>query len=245
MSKSKKNVVDPDELMENYGADTTRLFCLFAAPPERGLEWSAQGVEGCFRFLNRLWRLVHSWHAHIEAISTYDQEMTALEEPLRQLHRKINATIQKVTHDIENRFHFNTAISAVMELVNQAQQVDPHTKAPYAAAVMRNTVETAILLLSPMVPHFSEEVWAMLGHHDSVLKASWPTYDESALVKRRVTLVVQVNGKLRSRIDVPADADQSSLEQTALSDERVQKFIAGKSVRKVIVIANKLVNIVV
>ena len=245
MSKSKKNVVDPDELLDNYGADTTRLFCLFAAPPERSLEWSAQGVEGCFRFLNRLWRLVHSWHAHIETATAYDGEMDALGEPLRELYRKVNATIQRVTHDINNRFHFNTAISAVMELANMAQQVDPQTKAPHAATVMRKTVETAVLLLSPMVPHFAEEVWALMGHSDSVLLAAWPTYDESALVRRQVTLVVQVNGKLRSRIEVPADAGQTALEQTALADERVQKFIDGKSVRKVIVIANKLVNIVI
>ncbi|MFW5855472.1 MAG: class I tRNA ligase family protein, partial [Thermodesulfobacteriota bacterium] len=246
MSKSKRNVIDPNTLLEAYGADTTRLFCLFAAPPERDLEWSEQGVEGGYRFLNRVWRLARDWMEPTRPVTAYADSPDELDGDLRDLYRKIHETIRRVTGDIEDRFHFNTAISAVMELVNAMYGID-RSKAGEGstAGVMRLGLETAILLLSPMVPHFSEEIWSALGHENSVLLAAWPEYRKEALQKEEMTIVVQVNGKLRSRFDISADADDETLKETALADERVQKFIADKTIRKVIVVKNKLVNIVV
>ncbi len=253
MSKSKKNVVDPEELLSRFGADTTRLFCLFAAPPRRSLEWRAEGVEGSYRFLNRIWRLTWSWLPHVHRATPYDGPLDALDTPLAGLFRKTHQTIEKVTRDIEERFHFNTAISAVMELVNTAHGIEPIQDDPdltdpasaRCAAVMRLSLETVVLLLSPMVPHFSEEIWEALGFKDSVLLAPWPTYREDALSKDELTIVLQVNGKLRSRLTVPADITEKALEEIALADERVLKFIAGKPIRKTIVVKKKLVNIVI
>ena len=245
MSKSKRNVIDPNALLKEYGADTTRLFCLFAAPPERDLEWSEQGVEGSFRFLNRVWRLTLDWQEDIKTVKSYDDSPEKLDETLRDLYRKIHETIRKVTNDIEDRFRFNTAISAVMELVNLMYGVEREKKTAQTAAVMRLGIESSVRLLSPMVPHFAEEIWAELGHKQSILLSPWPEFRKDALAKEEITIVVQVNGKLRSRFDVSADADEETMKQIALADERVQKFIEGKPIRKVIVARGKLVNIVV
>jgi leucyl-tRNA synthetase len=244
MSKSKRNVVDPNTLLNQYGADTTRLFCLFAAPPERDLEWSDQGVEGSARFLNRVWRLVYDWHAHLDGVASYEGAPDRLEGDLRELYKKTHSVIDKVTRDIEDRFHFNTAISAVMELVNQMYAFDGK-KTPPVAAVVRHALESAALLLSPIVPHFADEIWSLLGHDRSILLASWPECRQDALVKDDATIVVQVNGKLRSRFTTALDTDEDVIKQTALADEKVQKFIHAKTIRKVIVVPNKLVNIVV
>jgi leucyl-tRNA synthetase len=246
MSKSKRNVVDPNILLDQYGADTTRLFCLFAAPPERDLEWSDQGVEGSYRFLNRVWRLATQWHAHIYETAAYEGSPEELDEPLKSIYKKAHQTIEKVTRDIEDRFHFNTAISAVMELVNQLYTIDlPQEQKSQAAAVMRHAMETTALLLSPIVPHFAEEIWQAMGRQQSILLAGWPQYRQDALVKEQVTIVVQVNGKLRSRFDAPSQTDQEILKRMALDDEKVQKFIEGRSIRKIIVVPEKLVNIVI
>ncbi len=245
MSKSKKNVIDPNVLLDQYGADTTRLFCLFAAPPERDLEWSDQGVEGSYRFLQRVWRLAERWENGLSgAASMLDNDLD-LKGPHKELFRKTHATIKRVTQDIEERFHFNTVISAVMELVNTMQAIDPADTDQAGRAAMRVALETTVLLLSPIVPHFCEELWEILGHDQSVLLSPWPTYDEAATVKDEVEVVVQVNGKLRSRFSAATDADESQLKQTALDDVRIVRFIDGKPIRKVIVIKNKLVNIVV
>ena len=246
MSKSKKNVVDPNLLLDQYGADTTRLFCLFAAPPERDLEWSAQGVEGAYRFLNRVWRLVYAWQGRIRRAAAYDGAPDRLDEPLRSLFQKTHQTIQRVTHDIENRFHFNTAISAVMELVNQLGSLPAEDDAdPRTDAVVRGAVEAVVVLLSPMVPHICEELWHALGRAQSVLEAPWPRWRADALVVDTVTVVVQVNGKLRGRFEAPAGTDGETLEQMALADAKVAAFIGEKPVRKMIVVPDKLVNIVV
>ena len=246
MSKSKRNVVDPNLLLERYGADTTRLFCLFAAPPERDLEWSDQGVEGSARFLNRVWRLAAMWLDAVSGVTAYDGPPAPLDGQLRLTYQKAHQTIEKVTRDIEDRFHFNTAISAIMELVNQMYAVDPEAGDPgRRAGVMRHALETVILLLSPIVPHFAEELWQILGGKQRTLSLAWPTYREDALVQDEATIVVQVNGKLRSRFAAPLDTDEAQLKQTALDDERVRKFVGGKTPRKVIVVKNKLVNIVV
>ena len=245
MSKSKKNVIDPKILLEKFGADTTRLFCLFAAPPERDLEWSEQGVEGGYRFLNRVWRLALNWGSLIRGTKPFNGSPDQLDDDSRALFKKNHATIKKVTRDIEDRFHFNTAISAVMELVNTMYGIDFDDQNSQKAEVMRLSMESVALLLSPIVPHFAEELWEALGFDTSILLAPWPSYREDALIKDELLIVVQVNGKLRSKFNVDADADDDTLKEMALSDERVLKFIDGKPIKKIIVVKEKLVNIVV
>ena len=245
MSKSKKNVIDPNTLLKRYGADTTRLFCLFAAPPERDLEWSEKGVEGSFRFLNRVWRLAITWQKQICAIEPYAQGPDRLEKEVKELFKKTHQTIQKVTLDIEDRFHFNTAIASVMELVNTMYGVETDSSAPHMVATMRFAMETVVQLLAPMVPHFAEEVWQALGHSSSIFLTKWPSYREDALVQDEIEVVVQVNGKLRSRFNAPVDTLDDDLKKIAFADEKVIKFIEGKTIRKVIVVKGRLVNIVV
>nr|WP_244148056.1 leucine--tRNA ligase [Syntrophobacter fumaroxidans] len=245
MSKSKGNVVDPDDMIKAYGADTVRLFCLFASPPEKDLEWSDQGVEGSFRFLSRIWRLVSD---NLDALRSAPRHNGggALPEPLEALHRKTHQTIKKVTEDIRDRFHFNTAIAAIMELVNQIYQVvEGGSRAGNIWPVVKEAVEALILLVSPMAPHIAEEIWHELGHTRSVLLEPWPEWSGKALQAEEVMLVVQVNGRLRSRITVPSDATPEQMEAAALADSRVQEFIAGKPVRKVVVVPKKIINVVV
>ena len=245
MSKSKKNVIDPNTLLNQYGADTTRLFCLFAAPPERDLEWNEQGVDGGYRFLNRVWRLVWRWIDTIDGVTVFDGDDAHLSPPLRALFKKVHQTTHKVTHDIEDRFHFNTAISAVMELVNVFSGEAIQPASDEEAGVIRLGLERIALLLSPIVPHFAEEIWEHLGHAPSILQAPWPSYREAALVRDEWIIVVQVNGKLRSRLTVDAGTDKAVIEEMALADERARKFIGDKPVHKVVVVPGKLVNIVV
>ncbi|MCF8053431.1 MAG: leucine--tRNA ligase [Desulfobacterales bacterium] len=245
MSKSKKNVIDPNVLLDKYGADTTRLFCLFAAPPERDLEWSEQGVEGGYRFLNRVWRLAAGIMDEIREAAPYSASADALSGDVKALYKKTHETIRKVTGDIEDRFHFNTAISAVMELVNAMYSLWTDERPQHWAQVMRFALETAVVMLSPIVPHFAEELWAALGREKSVLLADWPVWKEDALTKEQLLIVVQVNGKLRSKFTVDAGIDEPALKKMALEDERVGKFIGDKTIKKVIVVKGKLVNIVV
>jgi leucyl-tRNA synthetase len=238
-------VVDPQELIDRYGADTVRMFCLFAAPPERDLEWSAKGVDGASRFLNRVWHLVAEHLDDICGAQPYRGDNPVL-SPLASLHRKTHQTIKKVTSDIENNFHFNTAIAAVMELVNETNQLI-HGKVPRDDifwSVIREAVEAALVLLYPIVPHITEELWHMLGHEKSLLFVRWPSFRQDALIAEKILVVLQVNGKVRSRIELSAESGKEEIEKAALSDERIQRFIGGKQVKKVIVVQNKLVNIV-
>lgn len=246
MSKSKRNVVDPEQLIKRYGADTVRMFCLFASPPERDLEWSDQGVEGSFRFLNRVWRLLEDNLIEISQVKIYTNKET-LAGDLKALHRKTHQTIKKVTNDIEDRFHFNTAISAVMELVNEINKylTADEVTGELSWSVVREAVETVVLLLSAVVPHMTEEMWRKLGHDTSLLKVPWPSYQTEALEVEKRLIVLQVNGKVRSRIEVPASLGNKELEAEALKDERIQHFIGDKPVKRVIVVPNKLVNVVV
>jgi leucyl-tRNA synthetase len=245
MSKSKKNVIDPNTLLEKYGADTTRLFCLFAAPPERDLEWSEQGVEGGSRFLNRVWRLTTEWMDRIKDAAPFDGSPAALDGAARDLYKKTHQTIMKVTRDIEDRYHFNTAISAIMELFNTMSAIEEGASKPQQVAVMRFAMETLTLLLSPIVPHFSEELWEALGNSSSILSAPWPSYLAEALEKDELLIVIQVNGKLRSKFSVAIDTDEETIKQIALADERLKKFVDGRAIKKVIYVKGKLVNIVV
>jgi leucyl-tRNA synthetase len=246
MSKSKKNVVEPDPLVEKYGADTVRLFCLFASPPEKDLEWSEQGVEGSFRFLNRVWRLIDE-RAGISKIAELPHKEWDLPEDLRSLRRKTHMTIKKVTEDIENRFHFNTAISAVMELVNLLYQNEEKMEGtdPFTLGVLREALESIIVLLSPIVSHICEELWERLGHTDSVSKVSWPEYDLEAIRDEEVLIVIQVNGKLRGRIMVGIHASEEEVKEAVLANQRVQEFLKDQTVRKFVLVPKKLVNLVV
>ena len=245
MSKSKKNVIDPNILLDKHGADTTRFFCLFAAPPERDLEWSEQGVEGGFRFLHRVWRLAAAMMETIKGVKPFDGNAASLDDELRGVYRKTHQTIHKVTQDIEDRYHFNTAISAIMELFNTLNSVDLQNDHRDKLPVLRFAMESLTLLLAPIVPHYAEELWEALGNQSSVLLAAWPQFREDALEKDVLLIVVQVNGKLRSRFQVTRDIDDAGIKELALADERIQKFIGGKKIKKVIVVKNKLVNIVI
>ena len=244
MSKSKGNVVDPNVLIDKYGADTVRLFSLFAAPPERDLDWNDQGVEGAFRFLNRIYRFIAD---NMSTIAADDLSMPAeLNTAERTLNRKMHQTIRKVGSDLEERFHFNTAISAVMELANTLFSLTgENTKEPIAPAVIKESLEAILTLLSPMVPHFCEELWTMTGHATSLDNKPWPDFDPEAAKEEELTIVVQVNGKVRSRLLVSPEIADDDLKEMALTDEKVKKFIADKDIRKVIVVKKKLVNIVV
>jgi len=246
MSKSKRNVVDPQDLIDQYGADTLRMFCLFASPPDRDLEWSDQGVEGSYRFLNRFWRLVVDHLEGLQAVGSYEGE-GGLSEPLEALHRKTHRTIKKVTSDIENRFHFNTAIAAIMELVNEINQFlkSDEEKDEIAWSVIREAVTSVVVLLFPVVPHITEELRSMLGLDQSLVDAPWPEHNEEALKEQKRLVVLQVNGKLRSKIEVPAFYGKDEIEAEALADERIQRFTQGKAIKKVIVVQKKLVNVVV
>ena len=241
MSKSKGNTVDPQSLIQQYGADTVRLFIMFAAPPEQSLEWSDSGVEGANRFLRRLWKQVyqHTSQGKTEALLTEN-----LNEKQQALHRKTHETIKKVTDDYARRLTFNTAIAAVMELSNQLGK-HPVNEAQDRALV-QEALEACILLISPIVPHICHTLWQTLTTDSIPLEAaSWPKYDEAAFVQSTQKLAVQVNGKLRSNIEVEVDADKDSIQTAALANENVQRFTEGKTIRKVIVVPGRLINIVV
>lgn len=242
MSKSKGNVVSPEEIIARYGADTARLFILFAAPPERDLEWSDQGVEGAYRFLNRVWRLILSFSEKIKAASgAYD--IAALTPEEKELRRVLHVTIAKVTEDVKERFTFNTALSSIMELVNafygfqDSADVNPH--------LIRETALDLVKLLAPFAPHITEELWQRLGGEKSVHIQPWPAYEEAAMRQDEVEIVLQINGKVRDKIVVAAELDAAGMEQAALAQPRVKQYTEGKTIVKVIAIPGKLVNIVV
>jgi len=239
MSKSKGNTVDPQGLIEQYGADTVRLFTMFAAPPEQSLEWSDSGVDGASRFLKRLYRLIYQ-HVLQGEISTLDKAQ--LNETQKTLRLKLHQTIQKVGDDIGRRYTFNTAIAAVMELTNELSKFSDDSS--NGRALMQEALEAMVLMLSPIVPHFSHAMWQALGHQRAVIDEVWPEADESALVQDSIELIVQVNGKLRSKINVAADADQQTIETLAQQDAHVKVHTDGKTIRKIIVVPGRLVNIV-
>ncbi|HET98253.1 MAG TPA: leucine--tRNA ligase [Desulfurivibrio alkaliphilus] len=244
MSKSKGNVVDPSDLIARFGADTVRLFSLFAAPPERDLEWNDQGVEGAFRFLSRIQRFVGD---NLELLSRADDHLPAgLGEADRVLHRKTHQTIRKVSRDLEGDFHFNTAISAVMELTNILFALTgPESKETPQPPLVRRAVEAILTLLFPMVPHLAAELWEATGHDRDLDAMPWPEYDPEAAKDDEITVVIQVKGKVRGRLQVAPGTAEDELRQLALADDKVKGFIGGAPVRKVIVVPDKLVNIVI
>ncbi|OGI48311.1 MAG: leucine--tRNA ligase [Candidatus Muproteobacteria bacterium RBG_16_65_34] len=240
MSKSKNNGVDPQALIDRYGADTARLFIMFAAPPEDTLEWSDEGAAGANRFLRRLWKLVAE---HINAGHAAKTDLSNLPPPLRDLRRQVHQTLAKVTDDIGRRRTFNTAIAAVMELVNALAKLDANSEP--ARAVLHEALELVALMLAPIVPHISHALWRALGHEEAVIDARWPAVDTAALKQDSLEIVVQVNGKLRGRVSVPVQAPEDKVRELALADENVARHVGGKAVKKVIVVPGKLVNIVI
>lgn len=243
MSKSLGNVVSPEEILSKYGADTARLFILFAAPPERELEWSDQGVEGSFRFLNRIWRIVQAFEAVLaQKVTEYDH--SNLNEADKDLRRVLHSSIKKVTNDIETRFNFNTAISTMMELVNALYAYKEAAKEPNAGLIYE-AISDLIKMMSPFVPHITEELWrGAIDANSSVHEQSWPECDEEALKVDNVEIVLQVNGKVRGRLTVPAEVTKEELEKIAMADANVQAHIGDATVRKVICVPGRLVNIV-
>ncbi|MBI5143996.1 MAG: leucine--tRNA ligase, partial [Candidatus Omnitrophica bacterium] len=258
MSKSKGNVVSPDELIARYGADTVRLYTLFIGPPEKDAEWSDRGVEGAYRFLGRVWRLMtKAQNSKFKTQTSHKPNITLREVPRSEnkkdltedgmkLRRKTHLTIKKVTEDLDGGFHFNTAISAVMELVNEMYDVmaKPNVTNPISGDILKEAVTAVIVLLSPFVPHLAEELWQALGKRSSIFKSEWPSYDKSAILEKVVTVVIQINGKLRSRIDVPFDMNEDELKRSVLGDAKVKDLIRDKAIRDFIVVPKKLVNIV-
>lgn len=242
MSKSKGNVVSPEDIVARYGADTARLFILFAAPPEKDLEWSDQGVEGAYRFLNRVWRLVYNYLQSLpEGGTAGNEELSKADLEIRRLTHR---TIKKVTDDIEQRFNFNTAISAIMEFVNALYQYREREKSRNRA-VEAEAIKTLVLLLAPFAPHIAEELWHGLGNESSVHEQSWPEYDPELLVEEEVEIAVQINGRVRDRVRVPAQISEEELRKILFQQEKVQNLIAGKEVVKFIYVPGKLANIVV
>jgi leucyl-tRNA synthetase len=250
MSKSLGNVVDPNDMIDKYGADTSRLFLLFASPPEKDLDWSDQGIEGCFRFLNRVWRFVQEYKDAVKGVQPMSEEemkkIDGMEEPVKALLRKTHQTIKKVTSDIEERFHFNTAIAAIMEFTNLLYEVGPKLdkENPQHRSALAFAIKNMLLLLSPFAPHMAEELWSSLGHEGSVEQQNWPSYLENLTKEDTITVVVQVNGKVRSKLQVPADTPKEELEKLALNNQKIQGWIKGKDVKRVIVVPNRLVNVV-
>ncbi|MDM8546886.1 leucine--tRNA ligase [Candidatus Venteria ishoeyi] len=238
MSKSKGNTVDPQHLIEQYGADTVRLFMMFAAPPEQSLEWSDSGVEGSFRFLKRLWKQVDT---HIEQGDVPALDNSVLDKKQKDIRRKIHETIAKVSDDMQRRYTFNTAIAACMELLNTLGRSDEQAQ---SQAIVREGLEAVVQMLSPIVPHITQKLWENLGHSGFVLDTNWPEVDASALVKDTIMIVVQVNGKVRAKLEVEINADKNQIEEMALALPNVQKFTEGKTLRKIIVVPGKLVSIV-
>ena len=240
MSKAKGNTVDPQELIERYGADTVRLFMMFASPPEQALEWSDDGVQGAYRFLKRFW---HAVHAHVDAGRPVELDTSGLSDEQKGLRRKTHETIAKISDDIGRRHSFNTAIAAAMELLNAVNRFDDGSDA--GRSVVREAFDAVVLMLSPIVPHICDALWQALGHETALIDQRWPDVDPDALEKQLVELVVQVNGKLRGKISIAADALEEAIIEQALAEPNVQRFVGGKAVRKTIVVPGRLVNVVV
>jgi leucyl-tRNA synthetase len=241
MSKSKGNVVSPEHIVAKYGADAARLFILFAAPPERDLEWSDAGIEGSSRFLNRVWRLITGL---ADELPKTWQEMGHLTHEDQMIRRITHATVKKVTHDIDERFNFNTAISAVMELVNALYQYKDRSE-KFNSSVVAEAIEKLLLILSPFAPHMTEEMWSRLGYSGSIHTHTWPEFDETIILTDEIEMVIQINGKVRERVMVPVDADESSIREQIMAQQKVQAYLEGKTVVKFIVVPGKLANIVI
>jgi leucyl-tRNA synthetase len=238
MSKSKGNGVAPEDVISKYGVDTARMFILFKAPPEKDLEWDEADVEGQFRFLNRVWRLVTDYAT--AGVSRKKAQLSDLSKPEKELRRAIHTAIQAVTEDLEDEYQFNTAVSELMKLSNALTDADCKNSPIYAEGI-----QTLVIMLAPFAPHIADELWQSLGNTNSIHTQTWPSFDPAALVADEITLIIQINGKKRADIEVPAQADKAELEKYARESELVQRYIEGKEIKKVIVVPGRLVNFVV
>jgi leucyl-tRNA synthetase len=249
MSKSKGNVVDPDTMLEKFGADALRLYVMFVAPPENQVEWTDTGLRGIAAFLARVWRLVDQWIDAGIRESTFgirELDRADVTPKERAIRRKTHDTIRRVTADIEQRQQLNTAVSAMMELVNDLYAFgEAEDSRPESVAVVREAVEALVRMLSPFAPHACEELWEMLGHRDGLMHATWPEFNAEVAKAEEIVIPVQVNGKVRSRLTVPAESTEKELEQLALADPAVMAHLAGKQVKKVVVAKGRLVSLVV
>jgi leucyl-tRNA synthetase len=260
MSKSLGNIVSPEEIIKKYGADTARLFILFASPPEKDLEWSEQGVEGCYRFINRVWRIIWEFrNIFIKADENVKKSLddksnkesakskkTGLSAEDKELLYAVNYAVKKVTDDIKERFNFNTAISAIMELVNSLYLYkDKVSNNSRNYDILREAIEKTIMLLAPFVPHVTEELWVSIGKSGSVHDQAWPSYDENALIKDEIEIAVLINGKVRDRIIIPSGISEEEIRIKVLEAQKIKDLIQGKEVVKVVAVPGKLVNIVV
>jgi leucyl-tRNA synthetase len=249
MSKSKGNVVDPDQMLQQVGADALRLYVMFVAPPEKEVEWSDSGLEGSWRFLARIWRFVDQWCDLVKAAAPV-RRADSFDTAEKKLRRKTHDTIHRVTVDVEQRIHLNTAISALMELVNEmyafgeAALKTPVVR-PQAASALREAIEALLIMISPFAPHTAEELWEMTGHTGGIAKATWPSFDEAVAKADEIVVPVQVNGKLRSRLTVAADTPESELRERALADAAVRPHVDGKTIKSVVIVKGKLINVVV
>jgi leucyl-tRNA synthetase len=247
MSKSKGNVIDPDYLIEKYGSDTSRLFSLFAAPPEKDLDWSDKGVEGAYRFLNRIWNITYKNLNSLKAVGqpllNNNFDTAYFSESSSHLLRKTHQTIKKVTSDIEREYHFNTAISALMELTNELSGFEPQAKEDWQ--VFKFAIENTLLLIFPFTPHISEELWSAIGNEPSISEKKWPVWDEEIAKTEEIELVIQINGKLRGRLTIPRDLSDDDIENLALNDHVIKAIIARKDIKKIIVVKGRLINIVI
>jgi leucyl-tRNA synthetase len=249
MSKSLGNVVSPDEIVARYGADAARLYSLFAAPPDRDLDWQDSGIEGIQRFLGRVYRFVTRNAASAATVHVESMPATPLSPQARQIQRKLHQTIKRVSDDFQGRWHFNTCIAAIMELVNALYAYEERAGAEsqtgsISGALLAEVQHDLVLLLAPFAPYLAHELWEMLGEKGSLLKAAWPRYDAALAKEEELEIPVQINGKLRSRITVPADASESFVLDRALADEKVRSSLAGKQIAKTIYVPGKLLNIV-
>jgi leucyl-tRNA synthetase len=246
MSKSKGNVVDPDDMIDKYGADSVRLFILFAAPPEKEFAWDDKGIEGCFRFLNRIWVF---FQQNLELFHAVEKSQDIEDHSSKEIHDiqiKMNQTIKKVTEDIRDRYHLNTAISSIMEFFNELKKSVSLLKSDGTGRkVLTDSMIAILKLMAPFAPHISEELWRITGQKSSLMLCSWPEHDPGLVKEDTVTIVVQVNGKLRAKFDVERNTSEEKIKDQALSLENIDRYIQGKKPRKIIYIKNKLVNIVV
>jgi leucyl-tRNA synthetase len=245
MSKSKGNVVDPDDIVDKYGADTLRLFILFASPPDKEFVWNDESIEGCFRFLNRIWSIVTDNLDLFQGKLDLEKQVEEKEQHHR-LRIKMHRAIKKVSEDIEERFHLNTAISSIMELYNEIKRDQEELrKTGKGKNLLREALESLMILLSPFAPHVCEELWCKTGHKTFLVNAAWPSFDPKIATEGKVTIVVQINGKLRDKFEMERDLPEDVVRDKALSLRRIQKIIGGKEVKKTIYVQNKLVNLVV
>jgi leucyl-tRNA synthetase len=241
MSKNKGNIVDPDDMVEKYGADTTRMYVLFAAPPEKDLEWNEKGIEGIYKFLARVYRFAIRHAAEVKGVAPAKPGVADVSAEDRKVLRKLHQTIRRITQDFEGRWHFNTDISALHELVNQLHESEEQISKP----VLRETLETTLKLLSPFAPYLAQELWTELGHQEDLLHVEWPSYDPVLAKEEELEVVVQINGRLRSKIRVRENLTQDELREVALADPRIAHIVNSQDILKTIIVPNKLVNIVI